>query len=167
MDSDDDQIMKIIFKDGTLQLIYGGDGPGHPLTALAVDRFRLSAASVEFLFRTRPDGIREVVVTGGDEKPSVYAELPAFEVSSADLAQYAGTFQSDEIDALYRFGVETGKLILRRLNNLPGTLEMEGPELFKSELGVLRFVRGPGHQITGVTLNTGRVRNFRFEKGAR
>jgi len=167
LDSDGDQIMKIIFKEGKLQLAPDGDEPSHPFTPVAVDRFRLGPAPVEYLFRTRPDGLRELVVTGSDQKPTVYAKLPPFVVSSADLAQYAGTYHSDEIDALYRFDAENGKLALRRLNNLPETLEVEGPDLLNSELGVLRFVRGPAHRVTGFILNTGRVRNFQFQKGAR
>lgn len=165
LNSDGDQIMKIGYKDGKLAL--GGDGsePGLALVPLAENRFRLEAAPVELQFRARTDGQTELAVIPQDEKPEVYVKLPPVTTSAAGLADYAGTYHSDEIDALYRFRVDKEKLVLCRLNNDDEPLEVVAPDLFSSGLGVLRFARGSDHQVTGFTLNGGRVRNFKFEKG--
>lgn len=167
LNSDGDEIRKVILKDGKLQVASDGDGPSRPLTPLAEDRFRLEAVPLEFAFKTRTDGRLELAVMREGDKPNLFVKMPPFTPSNVQLSDYAGTFHSEEIDALYRFGVESDKLVLRRLNNLPDTLVLEGPDLFTSELGILHFVRDPAHHVTGFVLNSGRVLNFRFEKGSR
>jgi CubicO group peptidase (beta-lactamase class C family) len=166
LDSEGSEFVKTVFKDGGLKVASDGD-PDLTLTPIAEDRFRLEVAPVEFAFHTRPDGQSELVVSHEGGKPREFNKLPAFTASPAGLVQYSGTYHSDEIDALYRFSVEDGKLVLRRLNNMPDTLEVQGPDLFSSGLGVVRFVRNPAREVTGFILNTDRVRNFQFEKGAR
>jgi CubicO group peptidase (beta-lactamase class C family) len=167
LNSDEDQIDRIVVNDGKLQLASEGERPLRRLIPLAEDRFRLEDSPLEFVFNPSPAGQLGLTVTREGDKPNLFLELPAFTPSTVQLADYAGTYHSEEIDALYRFGVENGKLVLRRLNNLPDTLALEGPDLFRSELGILHFVRDPAHQVTGFVLNSGRVLNFRFEKGSR
>ena len=167
LNADGDQIEKVVLKDGKLQLGSDGDGPTRPLTPLAKDRFRLGTPPLEFPFKARPDGQLELAVTREGDKPNMFVKLPPFMPSSVHLAEYAGTYQSEEIDALYRFGVENDKLVLRRLNNLPDTLTLEGPDLFSSKLGLLHFTRDSTHHVTGFVLDSGRILNFRFEKGSR
>jgi len=167
LNSDGDEIRKIILKDGKLQVASDGDGPSRTLTPLAEDRFRLEAAPLEFVFKTRSDGQLELEITREGDKPNLFVKMPPFTPSSVQLADYAGTYHSEEIDALYRFGVENGNLVVRRLNNLPDTLVLEGPDLLSSELGLLHFTRDSTHQVTGFVLDSGRILNFRFEKGTR
>ncbi|MGO8814328.1 MAG: serine hydrolase domain-containing protein [Terriglobia bacterium] len=167
LDSDADQIDKIVVKDGRLQLASEGEGAARQLTPLAEDRFRLEDSPLEFVFKPGPESQIELAVTREGGKPTLFTKLPPFTPSTVRLAEYAGTYHSEEIDALYRFRVESDKLVLRRLNNLPDTLVLEVPDLFTSELGILHFVRDPAHHVTGFVLNSGRILNFRFEKGSR
>jgi hypothetical protein len=165
MDPDGDHLMKVIFKDGKLQLAGDGDDSSQPFIPVASDRFRVEASPFEYVFRTRSDGQNELVETRRGERPNEFEKLPPPPSSPAVLADYVGTYHSDEIDALYRFRVEKDKLVLHRLNNQNESLQLEAPDLFSGDLGVMEFVRDPSHKVTGFILNSGRVRNFQFQKG--
>ncbi len=161
INSDGNDILKVIFNDGRLEIASEGEEPPRIFTPIGENSFRLGEA--EYNFRNGEYG-GELTITRIGEKPDVYTRIPAFDASRADLSAFAGTYRSAEIDALYRFKVEDHKLVLHRLNNYPDTLRMEGPDLFQSPLGVMRFTRDSSNRVTGFVLNYGRVLNFQFEK---
>jgi CubicO group peptidase (beta-lactamase class C family) len=163
---DGDELRRIVFKDGKLQVTAGESGPTRPMTPLAEDRFRLESEPVEFTFRKRPDGRPEMTVVQSEHKPVVYLEVPPFAPSATELAEYAGTYHSPEIDALYRLRVEAGKLMLDRIRNKPAKLAPATLDLFAGDEGSIRFVRDSAGHVAGFVLNTGRIRNFKFEKGS-
>ncbi len=162
INSDGNDILKIIFKDGHLAIASEGDEPARSLTPLAENRFRLGIADYEF--RNGADGGGELAITSGDGKPEIYTRVQEFDSTRADLSAFAGTYRSGEIDALYRFKVQDHKLVLQRLNYDLETLRMEGPDLFVSRMGVMHFTRDPSNRVTGFVLDSGRVLNFQFEK---
>ena len=69
LDSDGDRVMRIIFKEGKLQLVPDDAEHSRPLTPLAEDRFRLETAPVEYVFRSQPGRPIELVETEDGEKP--------------------------------------------------------------------------------------------------
>jgi CubicO group peptidase (beta-lactamase class C family) len=162
INSDNNDILKIVFAAGRLAIAAEGAEPPRPFTPLADSRFRMGSA--EYDFRDGADGGGELAITRNGEKADVYSKIPAFDPTRADLGAFAGTYRSGEIDALYRFKVEDHKLVLHRLNYDPETLRMEGPDLFDSRMGVMRFTRDSPNRVTGFVLNSGRVLNFQFEK---
>ncbi len=162
INSDGNNILKVTFSEGRLTLASEGDDPGRALTPLAENRFRLGDAVYEF--RNGAEGSGELAITRNREKPEIYTEIAPFDPLRADLSAFAGTYHSAEIDALYRFKIEDHKLVLHRLNYYPETLRMEGPDLFDSHLGVVRFTRDSSKRVAGFVLNSGRVLNFEFEK---
>ena len=94
-----------------------------------------------------------------EELPRVEPFVPA----PAALAEFAGTYRSDEIETLYRVVVREGSLRLERLKLPPATLAPIVADTFSSPLGVIRFVRDGG-RITGFMLDGGRVRRMKFTK---
>jgi len=88
-------------------------------------------------------------------------------VPAVELAAFAGTYQSDEIELLYHVVVEDGKLVLKRLKAKPMALVPVGHDEFRLPIGrstSLRFVRGPGGKVTGMLFSSGRITNFRFSR---
>jgi hypothetical protein len=82
------------------------------------------------------------------------------------LAGYAGSYVSDEIDPIYRIVVENGGLVLKRLKSKPQKLEPTVEDYFQGPDGDIHFERDPAGKVTGFVLNSGRIKNFHFKKTA-
>jgi hypothetical protein len=97
-------------------------------------------------------------------KPTVFEAAQPFVPSATDLAEYAGVYRSEEVEPIYRFVVENDKLVLRRLKLDRMTLDPLVRDTFSLPVGTIRFVRDATGRVSGLTLSTGRVLNFRFSK---
>jgi CubicO group peptidase (beta-lactamase class C family) len=83
---------------------------------------------------------------------------PDFHPDSSALARYAGTYRSEELNAVYRIGVEAGTLVATTGWNPPLKLTPVEPDVFEG--GGMRI----NFKGTGFALSAGRVRNIDFEK---
>ena len=104
-----------------------------------------------------------------DKKPDVFELVAEFKPAPNELAAYAGSYVSEEIDPVYRIVVENGALVLKRLKSKPEKLEPTLADYFQGPIGDIRhihFQRDPAGKVTGFVLNTGRIKNFRFKKAA-
>jgi CubicO group peptidase (beta-lactamase class C family) len=103
-----------------------------------------------------------------DAAPQVFERYQATALAPADLAQYAGRFESSELEATYRVEVKDGKLVLRMSWQEPATLEPTVRDEFRGPNGeALVFRRDGKGQITGFDVFAGRVRNIFFSKAAK
>jgi hypothetical protein len=96
------------------------------------------------------------------EKPDVLESVPSAAPTAAELADYEGSYVSEEIEPVYRMVVRAGKLTLTRLKHKPAPLEPRTVDVFTTEIGTIRFARDSSHRVSGFVLNSGRIRNFRF-----
>jgi hypothetical protein len=87
-----------------------------------------------------------------------------FKPTAAALAEFAGSYRSDEIETSYRVVVREDSLRLERLKMPPATLAPIVADTFSSPIGVIRFVRGEGNRVTGFILDGGRIRRMTFTK---
>jgi hypothetical protein len=98
----------------------------------------------------------------------VFERYRAIQLTAADAAQYAGSFESSELEATYRIEVKDGKLMLRMNWAEPTTLEPTVRDEFRGPVGeVLVFRRDAKGQITGFDVFAGRVRNIYFSKAGK
>jgi hypothetical protein len=86
---------------------------------------------------------------------------------ATQLDEFAGTYRSDEMDAVYRMAVHDGRLRLERLKANPASLEPVVVDTFSSPAGVLRFTRDAQGTVNGFVLDAGRVRGMKFWKDTR
>lgn len=156
--ADGDVVRRFAVKDGALHAAQGENSLA--MRAVGDGRFRLGEQPVEFRFE--PRRLLEVPDAGG--KPTEYARADEFQPGPAQLQEYAGTYQSPEIDPAYRVSVKDGKLVLDRLKNEPARLQPALQDLFTSSLGSVRFTRDAQGRVSGFVLNAGRVLNVRFPK---
>jgi len=107
------------------------------------------------------------------EKPAPRSPRPVrspqagITLTPAELAAFAGTYHSDEIELLYHVVLENGKLTLKRLKSKPMALVPSGRDEFRLATGrstSLRFVRDPAGKVTGLLFSSGRITNFRFSR---
>ena len=87
-----------------------------------------------------------------------------FAPSASALAEFAGTYRSEEIEIPYRIVVRDGTLRLQRLKATEATLTPLVTDTFTGPVGAVRFTRDAAGRVTGLMLDTGRIRNMRFSK---
>ena len=175
---DENDVVRFVVKDGGLQTGNGGDEETYALKAISENEFRLAVASDAITFLPgRPGTPQQLTIRHEDGMVETFAAAPAFAPTAAELAEYAGTYSSREIDPLYR--IEYGHLhvsgdgpehafdglVLTRLKNDPDPLRPVTRDLFAAGVGKIRFTRDAQGKVNGFLLTTGRVINLRFERG--
>ena len=86
-------------------------------------------------------------------------------LSGAALAEFAGQYQSEELDATYKLSVDNGTLTLRCNWNPPLKLTPIAPDEFDSgAYGILVFHRDANHRISGLSVFTLNARNVGFKR---
>jgi hypothetical protein len=136
--------------------------------ALGENHFRGVNAPVDFLFEaSRLGGPLHLIETRpGNPKPVVMAfEATAdFTPSLSELTEYAGSYRSEELDAVYEMKIKENKLVLYRLKYEPDTLRPHTRDLFAGNIGKIRFKRDAKGHVIGFTVTTGTILNLRFDK---
>lgn len=88
----------------------------------------------------------------------------AFSLTAAQLNEFIGKYYSFELDAIYNFVLNEGKLMLK-LNRQPAmSLTPQAKDRFSFQFGSLQFTRNAQGQLTGIIFDGGRVKGIRFEK---
>lgn len=132
-------------------------------------------STTEFSVETTPAKISFSSANGKVEKMEVKLpdrtmegkRLAAFDKSAVKLADYEGTYYSDELSTEYIFKVKDGKLVAdhRRLSDIELTPvkhdAFAGDQWFFSQVD---FVRNESKEISGLKVSSGRVKNLVFEK---
>lgn len=167
---EDDAFVKIFAEGGKLKAEAGFDDEPLVLKPFAESWFHIAdkpwGDMVEIHF-VAPGGekARRIEQSFGGGKPSVFETVEAFSPSSAQLAEYAGAYVSEEIDPVYRIALDGEKLTLMRLKHKPDALRPAVRDAFTGQIGTVRFTRdaATGH-VSGFVLNAGRIQNFHFAK---
>ncbi|HEY3705544.1 MAG TPA: hypothetical protein VGL22_10815 [Terracidiphilus sp.] len=84
----------------------------------------------------------------------------------AQLADFGGSYVSEEIDPAYRFEVRDGHLTLLRMKQKPDALRPATQDVFIGQVGTLRFTRDANQHITGFVLDAGRIQGMQFRRQA-
>jgi CubicO group peptidase (beta-lactamase class C family) len=133
-----------------------------PLKSLGSGAFVMTAApGARVWFEEKPDGAVHL-------KPApagpVLIRMAPFTPSAEQLADYAGVYRSDEMDAVFRISVKDGKLQLARTKLRPAALDPLFKDSFSSPTGVMQFGRDAAGRVSGFQLQGGRVRHLKFWK---
>lgn len=90
---------------------------------------------------------------------------PARAYGASELAAFAGTYCSDELESCYRVSVNDGRLELRRGTARAVLRPRAGPEgEFRLPDSTMRFVRGADGSVAGLLVGSGRIRGLAFSK---
>ena len=84
--------------------------------------------------------------------------------SAADLAAFAGTYYSDEIETAMTVAVKDGALELRRRPDTVITLTPLTADTFTGSIGQVTFHRDPGKKVTALGVKQERVWDLRFAR---
>jgi CubicO group peptidase (beta-lactamase class C family) len=129
---------------------------------LGSGRFRtVNGAEIRFEGEAAPPS-EMVVRTGGGTVTFTRADTVALD--STRLAEYAGNYRSNEVEATHTWKVEKGKLLVYAGYRRLGELEPSYKDGFTRGGSVIDVVRDPKGKITGYTVESGRVRHLRFTR---
>ena len=140
---------------------------GQHLKASGPGKFALSSA-LQVAFASEGNGGMRMTVTSRDAAPQVFDRLGAFRPSPEELAQYAGTYESSELAATYKFAVKDGKLTQAIGWQEAAALDPSQKDEFHGGPTGAAFVfrRDAEGRVTAVEVFAGRVRNIRFTRTA-
>jgi CubicO group peptidase (beta-lactamase class C family) len=162
---DDERTLRIVQREKGLVAIIS-PRQRYPVRPVSKNRFRAVGPPVEMEFeRSGQSGPMMLSVkTEGALTARLFEAMPEFRPTTEQLSAYAGSYRSDEIEPVYRIGIEDGGLTLNRLKVRPDKLQPAIADYFRGLIGSLHFVRNSEGQVSGFVLNAGRIRDFHFQK---
>jgi len=137
-----------------------------PLTPLANDWFKAADAPVKVGFARGTDGkLSSLLIVMQDRDTTRYEPSVPPASTPAQLAAFAGTYYSDELDAVYSVTLRDTLLVAKVRDANEIVLSRTGPDSFaRPGTGAFRFTRAKTGKVDGFLLFAGRVRNLRFTR---
>jgi len=152
----DHEALRLSFGGRPFEMIHTGDGRFAIPEMGRTMRFEPATGAVEHV-RFWPVGEEHNAESAGKLAPS--------EIGEAALREFVGDYSSPELPVTYHIDLKEGQLTIHWLKRAPQPLTpVTADWLAGDDVGSLRFRRDAGGQIAGFTLDSGRVRNFRFER---
>ena len=137
---------------------------GTELFPVAENRFQSARGTVlQFDDVSMADG-RPAVTLNPESEPVGMEPVASFEPTAAELAEYTGTFRSDEAEATFTFVVEGEELMIEDRWGDRGRLVPLYPDAFQAGGTTWIFRRDTSGTITEATLSESRVWDLRFLK---
>lgn len=158
-------LRRITVTNGMLRIDSFGGSPAE-LVPVGNDAFSVAGAPLSIEVTFEPAG-KAMVVKRATDPPETerFERAEAFAPGAADLAAYAGSFYSEELDTTYAVRVKDGKLWAQVRTNRPQELRPAVRDLFVGPQGIrIEFARGSEGRVSGFTVQAGRVRNIRFAR---
>lgn len=140
---------------------------GSILEPIGKDHFRVAGQAIEIVFERQADDKRPVAMfkIQGSGKPQRYLAVAAVAPSVKQLAEFAGSYFSEDIQATYRFVIESGELRLQRQRARSISLTPTFADNFwNDQFGYIRFTRNAQGKVDGLLLTGGWIRRFPFRK---
>jgi hypothetical protein len=131
-------------------------------TPVANDRFRLSGQQ-ELVYRRTDGRLRDVIVVN-DGDTTQYEPVVAAAPSAAQLASFAGSYWSDELETRFKVVVRDGGLVVQQRLGADTKLTPTYEDAFTSPSGAVIFTRDEQGAVTGFGIWAGRIRNVRFRR---
>ena len=151
---------RIALDNGRLHVVLGPQRV--PLKSLGAGAFIMTAPpGARVSFEEKADGA--VHLKPASAGP-VLVRVEPFTPTAEQLAEHAGVYRSDEMDAVFRISMKDGKLQLARTKQRPATLDPIVKDTFRAPVGVVQFSRDAAGRVSGFMLQGGRVRNLKFWK---
>ena len=149
-----------VVEDAKLNVRFGGTL--YELTPLSATHFRLSfGAEIEFA----PDATSVVTFVGAPNE-TTFVRVEVFDPDGAALQKYVGTYQSDELEVLYRIGLnDDGLLTVDWLKQYGAVLQPHMRDVFTGDRGTILFQRHTDTgDVVGFEITNGRIRSLTFRK---
>ncbi len=95
---------------------------------------------------------------------AVLEPVDAFDPSIEELEAFTGIYHSDDAEAELTLSIKEDGLVAERRPGSTFSLSPIYTDTFRTNIGLLRFNRGDGGDITGFRLSQPRVYGMEFER---
>jgi hypothetical protein len=141
--------------------LFSSGGERTRIVPLGGGRFR-AGSGTEIRFEPESAPSRLIVRTTGETV--TYTRADSVALTPAQLAEYAGDYRSNEVEATHTWKVEKGQLVAYSDGRRLGVLEPTYKDGFTRGGSVIDVQRDPKGRITGFIVEAGRVRHLRFTR---
>ncbi|NQZ44635.1 MAG: serine hydrolase [Flavobacteriaceae bacterium] len=149
----------------TLQVIQNWNKATYPLLRTQGNSFQIPGRdTMSFTFSALEDGQTQTMTVDQEGRQTIANRKAALDLSGVDVNDFVGSYYSPELDATYSFTLENG-LLEARIGGMgtPSECTPNAIDQYTFRYGLLRFQRKDG-QISGFELDSGRVKNLKFNK---
>jgi CubicO group peptidase (beta-lactamase class C family) len=133
------------------------------LVVVGENEFALPNSETRYVFRMDPQGGFKLEATTGAEPPRMYAAVRPLNLTTTDLAAYAGRFANDDLGVTWEITVRDGALYLRRRRATDSKLEPVFEGSFLTDVGLVHFLRDPSRRVYALEVSNVRDRAIRFD----
>jgi hypothetical protein len=144
----------------TLFLLGGGERTR--IVPLGGGRFRAGPGTEIRFEGDTPTPSQMIVRTTGETV--TYTRADSAQLTPAQLAEYAGDYRSEEVEATHSWKLEKGQLVVYADGRRLGVLEPSYRDGFTRGGNVIDVQRDAKGRITGYVVEAGRVRHLRFTR---
>ena len=132
------------------------------LIPLGGNRFRVGRTSTEITFNAAGAAASRLTARtrGGT---GVFERAPLAQLDAAALGEYTGSYRNEEIETTYVIAPDSSRLIVTANGRRLTVLEPTYRDGFAGGLFTAEFQRNDSGRIVGLLVQSGRVRNLRFE----
>lgn len=158
---------QMYIKDGVLMYSRGGENES-PLDPISNDTFKMLEVDVDLYVQFDTQSTpKQMIVTEGDESPTISIAYEPLMGTEENLADYAGTYYSDELSTSYELILGENEIVFRHSRHSDVSITPIKENMFTSEqwaLSSVRFERDENNAVSGMRVTNGRVRNLYFER---
>ena len=158
-------VARLSIKNDSLNLLQTWNKSTNNILKVNGNTFQISGnENLSFSFSNLKDGFTQTLKVLQDGRETIAARKKEVDTSGISLNDYIGSFFSKELDVSYIFEIEN-KVLKVSIEDKKRIMDCTISEidLFTMEFGLVRFQRTDG-QVSGFELDSGRVKNLKFEK---
>jgi len=160
------RVARLVAHEGKLLIGYDIEHGTYRLEAVDDRRFRFSDFPNHELALEQGEGEPATELTSYRDGKRLYQyrRLPAYTPSPKELSDLAGTYRPVENDMPYEVKVREAGLLFKSVKSREIALTAVAPDHFLGDGDRFTFARDDDGRVTGMLMNSGRIRNFRFER---
>lgn len=158
-------IIKLFIEKG--KLVSRVSGRNYPLEAVSETEFHVLRAPVEMVikFEKQSEGKPLLLHSYQEgEKPETFEAVQLVTLTPEQLTEYEGDYFSDELQVTFKIEIKKGKLYFVHRNAPAPPLEPTLKDKFTVRGFRINFRRDKKNKISFFSLDTGRVKNLRFDR---
>ncbi len=137
--------------------------PPITLVPLGAGRFRLERGT-EVRFEGDGAAASKMVIRTATANPVTYTRADTVALDPAKMAEYAGDYRNDEVEATHTWKIEKNQLVIYSGYRRLGVLEPSYPDGFTVDGSVVDVARDQKGRIIGYAVESGRVRHLKFTR---
>ena len=157
-------VLKLTIKNDSLNVVQEWNDLTYNISRIKGNTFEISeGGDIRFTFLELKDGFTQQLDIFQHGRKTEIKRKEEIDLTKVNLEDYAGSYYSKELDVKYHFELENNRLKASIESNDQMECRISKTDVFSVKFGLVRFKRFKG-SVNGFELDSGRVKNLRFEK---